>query len=368
MESVAPIVKGKIIIMERRKIKNAVITALVIVGVLGAVLVGVRAQVRERQEKKTVMTSTIAFASTRHNPAGKLLFDTQIYLMNGDGTNVRRITDNKYADNFPSLSPDGRKILFESSRLRTEAEPLNTSHLFLMNADGTGQTFLTRGSSGTWSADGKKIAFHASASGTGRPTKPYPGAATIDNDIFTLNVGDVLKKTAKPKNITNSPEAIDEDPDWSPDGKKILFTSHLVADDKLDSATAEIYVMNANGKGKRARLTNNSEEERAPAWSPDGKRIVYACRKGGTDFEICVMNADGTGQVQLTDNTLGDLTSSWSPDGKKIIFHRTMGQGTGRFQLWLINSDGTGEAQITDTLGLNGFPNWGEIRVPSKPR
>ena len=80
------------------------------------------------------------------------------------------------------------------------------------------------------------------------------------------------------------------------------------------------------------------------------------------------MNADGTGQVQLTDNTLGDLTSSWSPDGKKIIFHRTMGQGTGRFQLWLINSDGTGEVQMTDTLGLNGFPNWGEVRELSKPR
>jgi len=354
--------------MKNKSIQNAVLTALIIIVVSVAVFVGARAQVREQQEKKTVMKSTIAFASTRHNPAGKLLLDSQIYLMNGDGTNVRRITDNKYADNFPSLSPDGRKILFESSRLRTEEEPLNTSHLFLMNSDGTGQTMLTRGSSATWSPDGKKIAFHASASGTGRIPKPYPGAAAIDNDIFVMNVNDSLKKTALPKNITNSPEAIDEDPDWSPNGKKILFTSHLAADDKIDSVTAEIYVMNADGKGKRVRLTNNSEEERAPAWSPDGKRIVYACRKGGTDFEICVMNADGTGQVQLTDNTLGDLTSSWSPDGKKIIFHRTKGDGTGRFQLWLINSDGTGEVQMTDTPGLNGFPNWGEVRVPKESR
>jgi TolB protein len=225
---------------------------------------------------------------------------------------------------------------------------------------------LALGSSATWSSDGKKIAFHASASGTGRPTKPFPGAATIDSDIFVLNVNDVLKKTAPPRNITNSPEAIDEDPDWSPNGRKIIFTSHLVADDKLDSATAEIYVIKPNGKGQRTRLTNNSEEERAPAWSPDGKRILYLCRKGGTDFEICVMNADGMGQIQLTDNTVADLTCSWSPDGKKIIFHRPVSRG--RFQLWTINSDGTGETQLTDTPGLNGFPNWGELRAPSKAR
>jgi TolB protein len=351
--------------MKNKSIQNVVLTALIIIGVSVAVFVGARAQVREQQEKKNVMTSTIAFVSTRHDPKSNL-FASQIYLMNGDGTNVRRITENKYADNFPTLSPDGSKIVFDSNRLRVEEEPLNTSHLFLMNTDGTEQTLLARGSSATWSSDGKKIAFHASASGSGRPTKPFPGAATIDNDIFVMNVNDVLKKTALPKNITNSPEAIDEDPDWSPNGRNIIFTSHLVADDKLDSATAEIYLIKADGKGKRERLTNNSEEERAPAWSPDGKRIIYLCRKGGTDFEICVMDADGTGQIQLTDNTVADLTCSWSPDGKKIIFHRPVSRG--RFQLWTINSNGTGETQMTDTPGLNGFPNWGEVRVPKESR
>jgi TolB protein len=359
--------------MKYRKIKNAVLIALLIVGGLSAVFVGARAQVRVRQEKKTVMTSTIAFVSTRHDPTANL-FASQIYLMNGDGTNVRRITNNKYADNFPTLSPDGSRIVFDSNRLRTEAEPINTSHLFLMNTDGTGQTLLARGASPTWSPDGKKIAFHASASGTGQPTKPYPGAVTIDGDLFVMNVNGILKKAALPKNITNSPEAIDEDPDWSPNGQKIVFTSHLVADDKLDSVTAEIYIIKADGKGKRERLTNNAEEERAPQWSPDGKRIAYMCRKGGSDFEICVMNADGTGQRQLTDNTAGDLTCSWSPDGQKIVFHRQPAREAGeargipKYQLWTINSDGTGEMKLTDTPGINGFPNWGEVRVPSEKR
>jgi len=322
------------------------------------------ALVQAQDEKKMQMISTIAFASTRHDSTGRLSLDaSQIYLMNENGSNIRRITENKFADNFPALSPDGKKIVFESNRLRADGEPLNTSDLFIMNADGTGQTLLTRGSSATWSPDSKMIAYHASASGTGLPIRPHPGAATRDNDIFVLTINDVLNKSAKPKNITNSPMAIDDDPDWSPVGEKIVFTSHSVTDDDLNSVTAEIYVMNADGSGKPERLTNNAEEERAPSWSPDGKRIAYMSRKGGSDFEICVMNADGTDQVQLTNNTVGDFTCSWSPDGKKIIFHRPDNRGPGRFQLWLINSDGTNEVQLTNPPGINGFPNWGKLLV-----
>jgi TolB protein len=329
---------------------------------LFVIAIAYSALAQAQDKKKAQMISTIAFASTRHDSTGHLSLDaTQIYLMNENGTHIRRITENKFADNFPALSPDGKKIVFESNRLRAEGEPLNTSDLFIMSTDGTGQTLLIRGSSATWSPDSKKIAYHASASGTGLPIRPHPGAATRDNDIFVLNVNEVLNKSAKPKNITNSPMAIDDDPDWCPVGNKIVFTSHSVTDDDLNSVTAEIYMMNSDGSGKPERLTNNAEEERAPSWSPDGKRIAYMSRKGGSDFEICVMNADGTGQVQLTDNNVGDFTCSWSPDGKKIIFHRPDGKGTGRFQLWLINSDGTNEVQLTYPPGINGFPNWGKL-------
>jgi TolB protein len=230
-----------------------------------------------------------------------------------------------------------------------------------MNVDGTGQTLLTHGGSATWSPDGTQIALHASASGTGRPIKPDPGAATSDNDIFVLNVDDFLRNGARPRNITNSPDAIDDDPDWAPTGQKIVFTSHAVTDDPINSATAEIYTINADGTGAPTRLTTNTEEERAPAWSPDGRRIVFSCRRGGPDFEICVMNADGTGQVQLTDNGLPDLTASWSPDGSRIVFNRRVG-ARGQLQLILMNADGTGEAQLTFPPGLNAFANWGEVR------
>src|SRR6266496_6043814 len=255
--------------------KAALATSMVI-GISGAALLGAWAQTQSRGEKQGVLRSTIAFVSTRHDPAADPAVDAQrawlaaeIYLMDGDGTNPRRLTENRDSDGFPALSPDGRRIVFDSNRRRAEGEPFNTSDLFVMNADGTGQTSLLRGSSATWSPDGKKIAFHASASGTGQPINSLPGAATTDSDIFVMNVDDFLKHRARPKNITNNPAAIDDDPDWSPQGQKVMFTSHAVTDNTDNHVTAEIYVIDADGKGNPTRLTNNAEEERAPSWSQD---------------------------------------------------------------------------------------------------
>jgi TolB protein len=317
------------------------------------------------RDGKDALRSTIAFSSTRDNPTTTPLINGgEIYLMNGDGTDVRRLTTNDASDIFPSLSPDGTKIIFESNRRRAGAEPPNVSDLFLMNTDGSEQTWLQRGSSATWSPDSTSIAFHASASGTALPVTPYPGSATLDSDIFVVNVRDLLEKKATPRNITNNPAAVDDDPDWSPDGKTIIFTSHATNDNHTNAVTAEIYAISATGEGKPRALTSNHDEERAPAWSPDGKHIAFCCRRGTKpDLDICVMKADGSGEVRLTDSPLGDLTPSWSPDGTKIVFHRPKGRGLGAWDLWVINADGTGETRLTDAPGYTGFANWGELRV-----
>src|SRR3569832_2271023 len=97
---------------------------------------------------------------------------------------------------------------------------------------------------------------------------------------------------------------------------------------------------------------------RSPTRPP---RYGSSTRKGGPDFELSVMNADGSGQTQLTNNDVGDLTASWSLDGRQITFHRILSRG--RFQLFTIVADGKSEIQITDTVCLNGFPKWGRVRV-----
>ena len=171
------------------------------------------------------MESTIAFSSTRDNPTFQPAINAgEVYLVQPDGSNSRRLTFNLAGDGFATLSPDGKKIVFDSNRNRAEDESINTWDLFLMDADGSEQTWLVRGGSPTWAPDSKQIAFHRSASGTGLPILPFPGAATSDSDIFVANVDDLLAGSEQPRNITANPDKVDDDPDWSADGQKIAFS------------------------------------------------------------------------------------------------------------------------------------------------
>jgi TolB protein len=353
--------------------------------------------IAEHPDKCEAPKSIIAFSSNRHDPAGIPALNTgDIYLMDVDENGMPLFVDANGMsdpqfwqqlmgtdfDGFPALSPDGKgRIAFDSNRFRRSGERLNTSDLFLMNHDGSEQTHLIRGGSPSWSPDAKRIAFHASASfhasGSGTlPIKTDPGAATFDSDIFIAKVKDLLKGKINPKNITNSPD-IDDDPDWSPDGKKIAFTRHPKEGPHDNSITAEIYALNVK-KGKLERLTFNEEEERAPAWSPDGRRIAYICRRGPLNpqglrtFEICVMdlkNRDQSGfpvATQLTNNLVFDGAPHWSPDGKKIVFSRM--QAAGRQQIWVMDLeklDPSGFAvatQLTNApTSTQLFATWGQI-------
>jgi TolB protein len=338
------------------------------------------------------LESTIALTSTRDCPlcstVAELLGAAEIYLINPDGTNPWRLTHNTNLDVFATLSPDGKKIVFDSNRNRGPAEPINTSDLFVMNTDGSEQTLLTRGGSATWSPDSKRIAFHASASGTGTPLRTDVGSATTDSDIFVANPDDLIADVEAPRNLTRDwtePEGhrtrIADDPDWSPDGQSIAFTAHDAGDDPPNppflSNSAELYLLDPAATGPPQRLTFTSvpgdglpdEEERSPAWSADGTRIVYSCRigGGGADFELCVINADGTNRVQLTDNSVGDLTPTFSPDGRQIVFQRILpAQGPQQFTIpSTLNADGTlpTATQLTGPPGINLIANWGELRV-----
>jgi TolB protein len=317
----------------------------------------------------------IAFASTRDNPPTvPQALGADLYLMDPDGAHLLRLTkDDAFSDLFPALSPDGKgRIVFDSSRSTAADEPPNLVDLFLMRHDGSNPQHLVRGSSASWSPDSQTIAFQRSASGTGLPIHGLPGAPAADSDIFVARVCDLLAGEP-PTNITNDPATIDSDPDWSSDGRKIVFQNTDVADHPTAPTSADLWVINPDGSGL-TQLTNSAEEERAPAWSPDGMRIVFMCRRGPPaagmvipSFEICVMDADGTDQIRLTFNNLNDASPKFSPDGQKIVWHRASGGGAGS-HIWVMKPDGSGQTQITfpatgtdPPTGTNLFPDWGFV-------
>ena len=345
--------------MARRLILTALACALLLSAGVGHAARG--RQCEPAKQGCFELESTIAFSSNRDTLTVTPVTDgAEIYLMNPDGSNVRRLTDNVDEDAFANLSPDGKKIVFDSDRLSGQ---FNVSDLFLMESDGSGQTLLTRGSSATWSPNGKEIAFHASASGSGTPIRPNPGSATTDSDIFVVDVDDLLAGVAAPTNITDSADKVDDDADWSSAGR-LVYTAHDVGDNPFLSNSAEIYTIDPDGSD-RLQLTENNEEERSPNWSADGTRIAYSCRIGGgtADFELCVMNADGSGVQQLTSSPVSELSPTFSPDGQQIMFN------IGANQLFTINAhlnpDGTRPTatQLTFPPGLNAYPHWGLLRV-----
>jgi Tol biopolymer transport system component/N-acetylneuraminic acid mutarotase len=143
-------------------------------------------------------------------------------------------------------------------------------------------------------------------------------------------------------------EAIDQDPAWSPDGKRIVFASN-----RNDSSNFDIYVMDSNGSNVE-RLTTSLADETNPSWSPDGKKIVYVVSEG-SQSELDLINIDGTEQVSLT-NLAGMAGSpDWSPDGRRIVFQ--LGSELGR-AIFLINADGTGLEQLTDYTDHAQTPAW----------
>ncbi len=329
------------------------------------------------------LQSTLAFTSNRQEstlPATQIarLLAGEVYLADPEVSDVRRLTNNSDFDGFPKLSPDGKKIAYEHATLqspcRTVTNPsgagscVNVSDVMVMASDGNEPSLVVHGAAVAWSPDGKSIAFHASASGTGLPLRADPGSATVDSDLFVIDVDDAIAGQAMPTNVTNSAGVVDEDADWSPNGDKLVYTRHDSTDNPQQSNTAEIYTINLDGTGE-TRLTFNGVEERAPAWSPDGTRIAYMCRIGGgtSDFEICVMNADGSGILQVTDNSMLDATPAWSPGGhNELVIHRVAGV----FQLVRLDLDAelpTAGVPLTPTTSDHGFPSWGKLRVRTAP-
>jgi Tol biopolymer transport system component len=136
-------------------------------------------------------------------------------------------------------------------------------------------------------------------------------------------------------------------PAWSPDGKKIVYAA------TRDGNNTEIFVANADGSGVN-RLTNDPAVDTTPSFSPDGEKIAFASDRTG-DYEIYVMNADGSGVADLTNNPANDSAPAWSPNGKRIAFNSSRGEKT---KLFVMNADGSEVTQLVNDLDWANSSAW----------
>jgi TolB protein len=255
----------------------------------------------------------------------------QIGVMEADGSGRTLLTSTPNASNDdPAWSADGSQIAFASRGLRRYALP----KLRTMNADGTGRTLVVTLSHKwfllghpSWSPDGSKIVFWGFPSG-------LPSPDEFPDTIFTVNADGTGLHRLTPKSQSGSGDA---DPDWSPDGTTIAFSTQT-------NTGAMIATMDADGSNRQLLRAGYS-----PSWSPDGSKLAFLNYRNG-EFDVFVMNADGTGLNAVTNTPNNEYSPTFSPDGTKIAFSRAQ---SGQKDVWIVTVPGGVFTRITNTPNRN---------------
>ncbi len=300
-----------------------------------------------------------------------------VYVVAANGSSIIRLTPNNMFAAGPSWSPDSQRLVFYGTAVDLNGDGLknrsDNTNVYMVNRDGTGLAQMTLDRTSDfdpdWSPDGAKIVFASRAADTSGD-----GAISLfDNaSIFVMNA-DGSNLTQITVNTTE-----DQGPVWSPDSRHIAFVSWtddtngdgFISSD-LDSSS--VFVIEPNG-ANLTRVTDPGTYALYPTWDPSGRWVAYVVRQDSDGDGVLRLNdagylyvADYTGSVraQLTDDTFGTLLPSWSPDGALIVYHSwrdVNGDGEIKYpdtpSVYTITADGATVNQITDDTTADFDPVW----------
>ena len=271
-----------------------------------------------------IARTQIAFVSDRSGAK-------EIYVMDYDGQNPRRLTAHGTIAIAPKWSPVDDRIAY------TAWQP--GPRILITSASGDRQSFnQANGVANTvpaWSPDGKSIVFSSRRDG--------------DTEIYVADAnGSNLRR------LTNSP-GIDTSPVFNPaTGRRIAFVSQR-------SGTPQIYTMSSDGTDVQ-RITDEGGDAQNPAYSPDGSMIAFAWQKPETSgFHIFIYLTTQQKFVQLTGGAGNNERPVWAPDGKHIAFQSNR---SGSTQIYSMTLDGKKVIPLTNTRGINEGPTWSGYTTP----
>jgi TolB protein len=269
----------------------------------------------------------IAFASDRDG-------NSENYVMNVDGSNVRRVTFHPAVDAFPVISPDGTQLIFDSNRDEENTDiyirNLNDDRPLIKLTDLPSNE---EHRSNCWSPDGTKIVITSDQSGK--------------SNIYVFNV-----ESSKPQLFISDENADLQYPAFSGDGKTLVYQAR--------SADRSLELRASFSDGTRPQTIFRTEPVAAnlamiPAISNDSNRIAFTNRID-RNSEICVINTDGSGIANLTQNAAADANATFSTDGREIYFQSNRDGAYERFHIFKMNSDGSEQRRLLTREGYEFNP------------
>jgi serine/threonine protein kinase len=292
--------------------------------------------------------SQIAFASD-------LTGAPQIYIMNADGSDSQQVTNMSYGACQPAWSPDGARLVFISPcPKRLDQYP--GAIMYVINADGSGLPSELPSVEGgdfdpAWSPDGTRIAFTSLRDGSPQ--------------IYILNLGDnSVTRLTEASSDVRQPDWSSQ-PAWSPNGTQIVYTGHGPLTNAL-----QIWVMSDTGRGLTFLIPRGSELWNfLPDWSPDGKTILFSETSGAQELGW-LMLFDYVNQtaavVHLRMQAFG-TQGDFSPDGTWVAYESKDSEDIRRldYDIYRTKADGLGPiTRLTNTLTMEFDPAWRPIVTP----